>query len=220
MRILVTGGGSGLGLGVAAALGERAVIVGRRASVLEQAARATGARAVVGDVTAAPALLLDRVGPVDGIVHAAGHLEGGPVPGWSADSFARLFAVHVTGPAMLTRAWAAERQGPGSVLFLGSTLAVRSAPGRGPYAAAKAAQLSLSRSLAVELADRGVRVNSLLCGVVPTPMTAGHDLADLAVLHPLGLGTPEAVAQAALAVLENPWMTGAAVPVDGGLLAT
>ena len=105
-------------------------------------------------------------------------------------------------------------------LFLGSTLAVRSAPGRGAYAAAKAAQLSLSRTLALELAARDVRVNSVLCGVVPTPMTAGHDLDDLAPLHPLGLGTPEAVASLVLAVLENPWMTGAAVPVDGGLLAT
>ncbi len=219
-RILVTGGGTGLGRAVAALLGDRAVILGRRADVLDQAARETGARAVTGDVTGAPELLLQRTGPLDGIVHAAGHLEGGLISGWSAGAFERLYAVHVVGPAMLTRAWAARLQGPGSVVFLGSTLAVRSAPGAGAYAAAKAAQLSLSRSLAVELADLGVRVNSLLCGVVPTPMTAGHDLADLATLHPLGLGTPQAVASAAVAVLENPWMTGAAVPVDGGLLAT
>lgn len=219
-RILVTGGGSGLGRAVAALLGSRAVIVGRRSDVLAEAAAATGARAVVGDVTGDPDALLDQAGPVAGLVHAAGHLEGGRLQDWSAGAFERLYRVHVVGPALLTRAWAARLAGPGSVLFLGSTLAVRSAPGSGAYAAAKAGQASLSRTLALALAPRGVRVNSVLCGVVPTAMTAGHDLDGLASLHPLGLGTPEAVAQAVVAVLENPWMTGAEVPVDGGLLAT
>ena len=217
--VLVTGGGSGLGRAVAARLGSRAIILGRRAEVLETTAREIGARAVVGDVTSEPGPLLDRVGPVQGIVHAAGHLERGTIDRWSPGAFERLFAVHVTGPALLTQAWSQHLQGPGSVLFLGSTLAVRSAPGRGPYAAAKAAQASLSRSLALELADQGIRVNNLLCGVVPTPMTEGHDLEALADLHPLGLGTPDAVAQVAVAILENSWMTGADVPVDGGLLA-
>ncbi len=219
-QVLVTGGGTGLGRAVAAALGKRAVIVGRRADVLEQTARDTGARAVVADVTAPPEPLLEAIGPVDGLVHAAGHLEAGLLSDWSAGAFERLLRVHVVAPAMLTRAWAAHHQGPGSVIFLGSTLALRSAPGRGAYAAAKAAQLSLSRTLALELAAQQVRVNSVLCGVVPTQMTASHDLDHLATLHPLGLGTPEAVASIVIAVLENPWMTGAAVPVDGGLLAT
>jgi NAD(P)-dependent dehydrogenase (short-subunit alcohol dehydrogenase family) len=219
-RILVTGGGSGLGLAVAVRLGGRAVLLGRRPEILAQAAERTGAKAVVGDVTGDPSEILRRTGPLCGIVHAAGHLEPGSLDHWTQASFERLFAVHVIGPALLTRAWASTVTGSGSVVFLGSTLAVRSAPGRGAYAAAKAAQASLGRSLALELAPQGIRVNSVLCGVVPTAMTADQDLQALARLHPLGLGTPEHVAAAIVDLLANPWMTGAQIAVDGGLLAT
>jgi len=219
MRVLVTGGATGIGRAVAARLGSDAIITGRRAELLRQAATATGARAVPGDVTVDPDGLLDAVGEVQGLVHCAGHLEGGPLEAWTGQAFERLFRVHVTGPALLSRAFAQRSTDPGSIVFCGSTLAVRSAPARGPYAAAKAAQLSLARSLAVELADRRIRVNAVLVGVVPTEMTAGHDLEALAALHPLGLGTADAVAQAILGLLDGPWITGAALPVDGGLLA-
>ena len=69
-----------------------------------------------------------------------------------------------------------------------------------------------------------VRVNALVLGVVPTDMTRSQPAGEpdphldrLASLHPLGLGTPENVAAAALALLANPWITGAELAVDGGL---
>jgi NAD(P)-dependent dehydrogenase (short-subunit alcohol dehydrogenase family) len=84
------------------------------------------------------------------------------------------------------------------------------------------------RSLALELAPRGVRANSVLVGVVPTAMTTARrgaasvdeQLDALRALHPLGrLGTPEEVGRAVVSLLENPWVTGAELAVDGGLLA-
>jgi NAD(P)-dependent dehydrogenase (short-subunit alcohol dehydrogenase family) len=93
--------------------------------------------------------------------------------------------------------------------------------------AAKAAQASLCRTLALELAPRGIRANVVVPGVVPTDMTrAPRDGADVEAqleglrrLHPLGrLGTPADVGQAVAFLLHAEWITGAALAVDGGLL--
>lgn len=229
-RVLVTGGGTGIGRGIAAALrdaGAEVVICGRRAAPLDEAARALGLMGVVGDVTGAPEALLDAAGPLDGLVHNAGALVRGPVGTWAAADWDAMWAVHVRGPALLSQAFVARLTGPGAIVAVNSTLARRTAPASAAYSAAKAAQLSLVRSLAQELAPRGIRVNAVLAGVVPTAMTTARrgsasvdeQLEALRVLHPLGrLGTPADVAQAVVSLLANPWVTGAEVPVDGGLL--
>jgi NAD(P)-dependent dehydrogenase (short-subunit alcohol dehydrogenase family) len=181
MRVLVTGGGTGLGLGIAQALlaaGDAVVICGRRAEPLAAAVAALKAEAASADVQwfqadvrDDPQRLLDAAGAVDGLVHNAGIYRHGAVGAWAAEDWAELFAVHVQGPALLSQAFAARCAGPGALVFVGSTLAERSAPGAGAYAAAKAAQRSLCATLALELAPRGIRANAVLAGVVPTAMT-------------------------------------------------
>jgi NAD(P)-dependent dehydrogenase (short-subunit alcohol dehydrogenase family) len=229
--VLITGGGTGLGQGIAAALrarGHAVTLLGRREAPLRAAAAALGCRAVVGDVTGDPDLILDAVGPVDHIVHNAGVYLHGPLSAWTAALWRELHEVTVVGPALLSAAWAARQAGPGSLTFVSSTLAARPAPGTGPYAAAKAGQLGLMQALAVELAPRQLRSNAVLPGVVPTPMTeaprGGDDpqarLAALTALHPLGrLGQPADIGEAVAYLVGARWVTGAALPVDGGLLA-
>jgi len=80
----------------------------------------------------------------------------------------------------------------------------------------------------LELAPKKIRANAVLPGVVPTAMTRRHEgdatpeqrLEALSALHPLGLGEPENVAQAVIALLENPWISGSALAVDGGMLSS
>lgn len=222
MRVLVTGGGTGLGLGIARTLhaaGAELVVVGRRPEPLQAAAHALGARAIPWDITR-PRGLLDLTGPIDHVVLNAGNDVNAPLGEWTGAHFEQTFAVHVVGHALLAQDWI-RRGGRGSLTAICSTLAERGAPGKAAYSAAKAAQLSLIRSLAREAAP-DVRANALLVGVVPTAMSQAPrgsepHLPALEALHPLGLGAPEHVGQAVLHLIQNPWITGAALHVDGGL---
>lgn len=230
-RILVTGGGTGIGFAIAEALIQRGATVficGRRRRVLDRAAAQIGAIPISGDVTGAPGPLLQACGPVDGLVHNAGSLVQENLGQWTSRAWQDLWEVHVKGPALLSQAFAAQCKGPGAIVAVGSTLGERPASGSAAYASAKAGLLSLVRSLALELAPQSIRANAVLPGVVPTAMTtqargdlsAQESLKALEALHPLGLGQPEQVAQAVIALLENEWISGAALAVDGGLLVS
>ena len=227
-RVLVTGGGTGLGLGIVAALVEadvEVVAVGRRPAPLKAAA-ALGAQTFAYDVTADPEALLDLAGPLDGLVHNAAVYVHGSHEEWRPEDWTQQWRINVLAPAMLSRAFVARISGPGAIVAISSTLAYRPAVGATPYATTKAALIALVQGLALELAPRQIRVNAVLPGVVPTPMTEAprgelnptEQAAGLAELHALGrMGTPSEVASVVLTALGNPWMTGAALTIDGGL---
>lgn len=230
-RILVTGGGTGLGYAIAEELvqrGAEVIICGRRRRVIERAAAQIGAVPLSGDITGPPEPLLQAIGPIDGLVHNAGSQLPEPLGEWSEQAWSDLWRVHVLGPALLSQAFAAQCVGPGAIVAISSTLALRPAPGAAAYSSAKAALTALIRSLALELAPKKIRANAVLPGVVPTAMTRRTEgdfspeqrLEALKALHPLGLGEPEDVAQAVIALLENPWITGATLNVDGGMLSS
>jgi len=196
------------------------VICGRRADLLQETAQMIGATAHACDITSPG--VLDAVGEFDGLVHAAGARVHAKVEDWSSQEAEALWQVHVDALARLS---CCVRPNPGgAILALCSSLALRPVQDSAAYSATKAAQLSLVRSLALELAPRGIRVNALVMGVVPTDMTRSRPAGEkdprldaLARLHPLGLGDPQNVASAALELLSNPWITGAELAVDGGL---
>ncbi len=203
--------------------GAEVVICGRREETLEKAARETGASAVVADVLDT-ATLLGRCGPLDGLVHNAGRRVHASLGAWTQEDWQALWELHVQAPAMLSQAFARQCEGPGAIVAVSSTLALKSLQGAAAYSATKAALLSLVRSLAIELAPQGIRANAVLPGAVPTDMildglTNTAELDALAAHHPLGLGTPEDVARAVVSLLENPWITGTEMVVDGGLLS-
>jgi len=117
---------------------------------------------------------------------------------------------------------------PGSIVLLSSIASLIGQRGLSAYCASKGALNALTRSLALELADEQIRINSVAPGLVETEMASKHEgdlpdekFAQLEKGHPLGLGKPEDVAHAVAFLLADTarWITGSTLVVDGGYLA-
>ncbi|MDW8363199.1 MAG: SDR family oxidoreductase [Myxococcales bacterium] len=234
---LVTGGSRGIGRATVLALvarGARVAAVGRDARALDDLVAAAPAGAVVplrADLShpSGRAGLVDRaaeaLGGLDAMVAAAGVIVRAPALEARFDDLRAQMEVNFFAALELMRDAGARmtRTGGGGIVAVASTLAVRPARDTLGYAASKAALVAAVRSLALELGAAQVRVNAVLPGVVETDMTRellATDRERLLALHPVGrLGTPEDIAQAIVWLLEAPFVTGQAVPIDGGLLA-
>jgi NAD(P)-dependent dehydrogenase (short-subunit alcohol dehydrogenase family) len=121
-----------------------------------------------------------------------------------------------------------SRQGSGSIVNISSGAGLTGVPGYSGYVVSKHAEIGLTKSAALDYADRGVRVNAVCPGLVNTPLIADmmsenpilHER--LVASHPLGrIAEPEEVAEAIvwLATRKSSYVTGIALPVDGGYLA-
>ena len=236
-RAVVTGGGTGLGLGIARCLAEagaEVVIAGRRADVLEAAAAEAGERVRAltldvtdGDAVAAFAREVQAAGPVDILVNNAGNHVKRPAEELPDEDFDSVLAVHMGGGFALARELGAGmlERGDGSVVFVGSLNAFIGMPEVVAYSAAKAGVLGMVRALSVEWADRGVRVNAVVPGWIDAGMAQRVLSADeqrrarVLARTPMGrLGTAEDVGWA-IVYLCSPaasFVTGAALHVDGG----
>ena len=236
---VITGGGTGLGLAMERAFveaGARVVLVGRREEPLKAACAELGAAATfrahdVADFAKAPALLAEiekNVGPISILINNAGvHLKK-PVADVTENEIGYQMDIHVLGAHALSRAAYAlmKPRGQGSILFIASMASLFGIPLVGAYAAAKSALLGLMRTMAVEWAPQGVRVNAIAPGWIETDITRGAVLSDKARLAriiqrtPMGrMGQPEDVAGAAV-FLASPaakFITGVVLPVDGGV---
>ena len=170
MKAVVTGGGSGYGKGIAAAMvraGAEVWISGRNREKLEDAARETGAKAIVADVTSGADW--DRVfaaaGDVDVLVNNAGF--GGriaPLAEQDDDGIAAVIAANLTG-AILGSARAARLMAPrgkGVIVNISSVCAIHAWPGWSVYTAAKAGLLKFSHALHTEMRPRGVKVTCVI----------------------------------------------------------
>jgi 3-oxoacyl-[acyl-carrier protein] reductase len=183
---IVTGGGAGIGYAVARAFarqGARVAIAGRTRDTLTRAAAAIegecGPRVlpVTADVAEAAdcermiAATVDRLGAVDILVNNAALFAVRPLIDADAAEAARFFAVNAVGPLNAARAfarWAIDHGRPGAIVNVSSIAAGRPAPGVGLYSASKAALDSLTRTMAVEWARKGLRVNAVAPGHVAT----------------------------------------------------
>jgi len=239
---VVTGAGSGIGRAIAighARAGADIGLLGRRAHLLEETRDAivgAGRRAVVlpVDVTDPQALaravdmVLTDLGRIDHLVNAAGTTHRGPTSDVTRDAWEEVLATNLTGTFLACQAFGAHLLGEGreSILNIASLASVLAAPGRTAYGASKAGVAQLTRQLAVEWADRGVRVNCLLPGFIRTPMldsllASGRvDAPRLLERTPMGRfgETDELVGMAVF--LAGPWatfITGASIVIDGGL---
>jgi len=241
MSVLVTGGGSGLGEGVArhfTELGARVTISGRRAEKVHAVANSIGdkCRAVVGDVTKAAdrtamveAALDHGGGRIDTLINNAGNMYRGPLAELDESSLMDIFHSNVVAGVMLTQACLpALTASRGAVIFVGSVHSQRAFPGASPYAATKGAVETLTGVLAAELGPIGIRVNCVRPGGVFTEINqrAGlfDDAAALARLEGLApahallrLGTAEEIAEAMEYLARAEWTTGSIMTVDGGL---
>ena len=240
--VLVTGGGVGIGRGIAEAFfraGARLVVAEiDQARAAEVAAALPAAEVVTCDVCdrATPAMLAERVealsGKLDVLVNNVGHfVHALPFAKLADDQAEEILDVNLGQLLRVTRAMLPllRAAAPGSsIVNVTSIEAYRGIPYCSVYAAAKAGIAGFTKSLALELAPEGIRVNDVAPETTDTPQVAldvmipPENRANMDKWIPLGrFGTPEDCAGAAL-YLASPlaaWVTGTAIHVDGGALA-
>ena len=236
---LVTGGGTGIGFGCArelAAVGARVTIAGRRLDVLEEAARRLLAEgfdvATVGcDITDEEQVRhaverAARGGNLDVLVANAGSGFPGAILQAGAEAWDFCLRLNVTGSALCFKhaGLVMKEHGGGSIIAISSTSGTKVQPWLAPYVVSKRALDMLVRCAAVELAQHGIRVNSIQPGYVPTEVMAvvtPPELdARLTAAAPLGrAGTPADIGRSIvfLASDDAGWITGQVFGVDGGL---
>ncbi|MEZ4317595.1 MAG: SDR family oxidoreductase [Myxococcota bacterium] len=240
--VVVTGASSGIGAAAARRIGAeggRVVLAARdeeRLAAVAADIAQSGSEALIvpcdvddpGHAQHIVDLATARFGGVDLAFDNVGAMsELGPVEGLSLDGWERAIRTNLTSAFLAARAQvpAMRARGGGSIVFTGTFVGQTAAlPGMAAYTAAKAGLLALARTLAMECAPAGIRVNVLVPGGVETPMGApfvGTPEARAAIerLHGLGrIAQPEEVAAAALFLLSGDasFVTGATLFADGG----
>jgi NAD(P)-dependent dehydrogenase (short-subunit alcohol dehydrogenase family) len=243
---IVTGSGTGLGRGIAlmfAREGASVVVNGRQAARIEATAKAitnAGGRAfaVSADVTVAADIqrlirtTVDTFAQLDILVNNAGIIVSRtsvldcPEDDWRKTIDANLTSVFLCSKHALPELIKSR----GNIIILSSVAGLMGTPNRAAYGASKGALLTLTRGMALDYARHGVRVNALCPAFIETEINRNFlaelrrrgEYETLVKRHPLGsLGEPDDVAYAAvyLASDEARWVTGIALPVDGGMSA-
>lgn len=231
---LITGASRGIGLALADRVvraGERAVLLARGEAVLEVAGtlggNALGVRADVSDrdsVEAAVAEAVGAFGRVDCVVNNAGLHRGGRVGRLALEDWQAVMDTNLTGALNVISA-ARPHLGAGSAIVnVGAVVGFRGFPGDAAYGASKAGLSGLTRALAIELARDGICVNLVIPGLVLTEMTGNLSEKALESMRrtiPMGrYGDAGEIAEVIEWVARSRYMTGAFVPVDGGLLSS
>jgi NAD(P)-dependent dehydrogenase (short-subunit alcohol dehydrogenase family) len=238
---VVTGGASGIGLGVArqfAADGHRVAILDRDgAETAASGLQSEGAMAMAVEVDVADRASVDagydriraEFGPVEILVTSAGIESFTPVLDITAEGWDRIIAVNLTGtfaciqaalPDMVSAGW-------GRIVTISSSSAQSGAPNMAHYAASKGGVIGLTKALAVELARSGITVNTIPPSLVDTPMArkaeAAGDFPGVDVVGPMvplgRAGTPEDIASACSFLCSDggSYITGQVIGVNGGM---
>jgi NAD(P)-dependent dehydrogenase (short-subunit alcohol dehydrogenase family) len=236
--VIVTGGAGGIGFATArrfAAGGARVVIADLQAEKASAAADelkrngavdALGVACDVGKesaVVAAVQTVLARFNRLDVVVNNAGLMVFKPITDSTGEDWTRILGVDVLGAFYFTKQAFLHMPNGGAIVNVSSVHAVETTPLVAPYAAAKAALLSLTRSAALEGAPKKIRVNAILPGAIDTPMLWENPnvKSGVEVIDRSTVGKPEDVAEviAFLASDAARFVQGAAVRVDGGRLS-
>jgi NAD(P)-dependent dehydrogenase (short-subunit alcohol dehydrogenase family) len=241
-NVLVTGGASGIGLATV----ERCLEEGANVALADLAGSQGAARAaeldaqhagrclfVAVDVTSTEqvnqmiATTVKELGSLDGVFNNAGIGGLSPADTYPDEEFLRIVDINLMGVFRVARASLHQMytQGSGSLVNCASILGVFGQSMTAAYSAAKGGVVNLTRTLALESASKGVRVNAVAPGYIDTPLLSLLDDATrqaLIQMHPIGrLGRSEEVANAALFLLcdESSFVTGSNLVVDGGFTA-
>jgi NAD(P)-dependent dehydrogenase (short-subunit alcohol dehydrogenase family) len=235
---IVTGAAGGIGRATALRLaqeGARLVLVDLHLQPLQEAlsevlaAGAAGASISVCDVSseaqveATATETLRRHGRMDVVVNNAGLMSFKPLEQFTGEDWNKILGVDLLGAFFFTKQAFLRMTGGGAIVNVASVHAVRTTPMVAPYAAAKAALLSLTRSTAIEGRARGIRCNAVLPGAVETPMLRTNPEVQAGVEHidasELAQPADIAAAVAYLASGDATMVRGAGLIVDGGRLS-
>ena len=225
--MLVTGGNRGIGAAIAAAFVE----AGDRVAVTSRSGDVDGCLTVTCDVTssddvdAAFATVEAELGPVEVLVANAGITADGLLLAMKQDAWDRVIDTNLTGAYRLAKRATSKmiRARRGRIVLVSSVVALTGSAGQVNYAASKAGLIGFARSLARELGGRGVTVNVVAPGFVETDMTAAlpdarrSEIIDAVPLKRMAMPDEVAGAVVWLASESAGYVTGAVIPVDGGL---
>ena len=237
---VITGGSSGIGLAAAKAFvneGAYVFIAGRRQPELDKAKAAIGRNVSTVQIDVAKLVDLERLfgqvkaekGGLDILVASAGFVEMAPMAAVTPEHFDKTFAINARGVFFTVQKAVPLMRDGGSIVLVSSGAHLKGIPFYVTYSATKAALRSFARSMAAELKDRGIRVNTLSPGAIDTPIIDGQfktkEEADGAremfkQMTPLGrIGKPEEMAKAILFLAsdDSSYTTGADLVADGGM---
>ena len=227
-HVIVTGASRGIGAAVATHFiyqGDSVVALSRAGTAPEGCAMSlsvdvSSSTAVGAAVKAA----IDANGPVDVLVANAGITRDGLAMRMSDDQWREVLSTNLDGAFYCARSVLSSmvRARSGRIVFMGSVSPFYGVPGQANYAAAKAGLVGLARSLAREVASRGITVNVIAPGFIDTEMTAslGSTSDDMTALIPMGrMGTTAEIAATVGFVASDvaSYLTGQVIAVDGGL---
>jgi NAD(P)-dependent dehydrogenase (short-subunit alcohol dehydrogenase family) len=224
--VIVTGASQGIGAGLAKAFRDRnyRVVANSRSikpsadpdvlAIAGDISKPETARQIVGEA-------MRQFGRIDSLINNAGIFIGKRFPDYTEADFINMLSVNLAGFFYVTQAAIAEmaRQGSGHIVNITTSLVDR-ANSKSPSALAsltKGGLNSVVKSLAIEYARQGVRVNAVAPGVIETPMHAPKTYEALAKLHPLGrMGEISDIVDAVLYLESAGFVTGEILHVDGG----
>ncbi len=226
---VITGASQGIGAGLVAAYRERGWAVVANARTIKPAEDSL-VLAVEGDIRE-PATAdrivgeaLRQFGRIDTLVNNAGVYLGKPFTDYTQDDYDTVVGVNLTGLFILTQRVVSEMlaRASGHIVNMAATIAERpnSAVPAVLTALTKGGVASATRSLALEYAGRGVRVNAISPGIIQTPLHAAESYATSAALVPVGrVGQVSDVVQGVLFLEDSPYITGEILHIDGGQVA-
>jgi NAD(P)-dependent dehydrogenase (short-subunit alcohol dehydrogenase family) len=237
-RAYITGGTKGIGAAIAIDLARHGCDVAVNGRVDDDAARETKqaiesagrkCAVIVADV-ARPAeaerSVHDAVNALDGLdilIHSAGGPAWGAIHNITPEHWHAAFDIHVHAAYYLCRTALpfVRNAGEGAIILVSSVAGIRGVPNAIAYATVKGAILQFTRALARDVADDNIRVNCIAPGIIRTrfhdsmtPEAKAHNLKERIPLH--REGTPQDVAQAVRALVENEFITGESLVIDGG----
>lgn len=234
--ILITGASSGIGKATAiecSRMGAKVIIIGRNEERLNETfleLTGEGHQQIIADLTLQEDIdkISDNISEIDSFVNNAGIGSTKLIRFIKKEDLEYILGTNTFSPILLTKSLLKKKRikKNGSIVFTSSIAALHNLVGNAVYAVSKAAILSFMRSCAIELADKRIRSNAVLPGMVETKLIeerpfSSDDLSNDMRKYPLGrYGKPEEIAYAIIYLLSDAsaWVTGTSLVIDGGRL--
>ena len=223
---VITGASQGIGAGLVKAFVDRnyRVIANSRSIKPSSDPDVIAVAGDIADRTVAARIIaeaMSRFGRIDTLVNNAGIFIAKPFTAYTAEDYSSVLSVNVDGFFHITQLAIAEmeKQGSGHVVNVTASLVDNAIEGVPSVLAAltKGGLNAVTKSLAIEYAKRGIRVNAVAPGIMKTPMHAPETYDALASLHPVGrMGEISDIAEAVIYLDSAPFVTGEILHVDGG----